>query len=46
MTWQEPVVALIVLGAVGYLVWKIFRRPRRPAKKPDVKASDLIKKHR
>lgn len=46
MTWQEPVVALIVLAAVGYLVWKLFGRRRRSAKKPDVKASDLLKKDR
>jgi hypothetical protein len=43
MTWQEPIAALIIVGALAYLVWKLgfaSRRPRRP-RGPDVPLSRL-----
>ncbi len=48
MTWQEPVVALIVGAAIGFLVWKLGlqKGPKKPRKKrgPDVKVSRLTRK--
>ncbi len=43
MSWQEPVAALIVIGAVVYLVWKMgwASRRRRPRRGPDVPIARL-----
>lgn len=46
MTWQEPLVALIVLAAVAFIVWRFLPRRAKRSKKPDVKAKDLVKKDR
>lgn len=48
MTWQWVLVVLIEGLAVAFLVWKLWPGSSRPKKlqKPDVKASDLTKKHR
>ena len=46
MTWQWIAVAVIEALAVGFLLWR-FVGPRRKPKilqKPDVKASDLVRK--
>jgi uncharacterized membrane-anchored protein YhcB (DUF1043 family) len=44
--WQEPLVAIIVGAAVGYLIWKLGlqKGPRRKKKGPDVKVSRLTRK--
>ena len=46
MGWQDVLVALIVLAALGYLGWKVLGPTRRPARleRPDVKSADLVRK--
>ena len=44
MSWQEPIVALIVIAAAVYVVWKLGfagSRQKKPSKKPDVPISRL-----
>jgi hypothetical protein len=40
MGWQDLVVFAVVAAALGFLVWKLWPRSRRP----DVKASALVRK--
>jgi len=47
--WQQLVVLIIVVAALGYLVWKLSAgsRPKRRGRKgPDVPVSNLTRKHR
>lgn len=47
MSWQIVVVVLIEVLAFGYLVYKLAPRKRpRVLQKPDVKASDLVRKRK
>lgn len=40
MGWQDAAVFAIVAAALGFLVWKLWPKARRP----DVKASSLVRK--
>jgi hypothetical protein len=42
--WQWAIVVAIEALAIAFLVYKL--RPRRGSKKPDVRASDLVRKNR
>lgn len=44
MTWQDGAVFAIVCAALAFLAWKFVPRRRRHSKKPDVKASDLVRR--
>jgi len=42
VSWQDAAVAIIVLCAVAYVIWKVRGTGRRP--RPDVPASALVRK--